>query len=89
MFDDLQHLLISLAMGIKYFNVVELLYPFDEFQTNFYIGHIKLKHHFHCVAETIKNDVLVLCLSIKDQICLKLVKCFGCYSASTKASFVF
>ena len=31
---DLQHLLISLARGLKYFYNVELLYPFDEFQTN-------------------------------------------------------
>ena len=33
-FDDLQHLLISLAMGIQYVYDVELLYPLDEFQTN-------------------------------------------------------
>ena len=30
-FDDLQHLLISLARGIKHFNDVELLYPLDKF----------------------------------------------------------
>ena len=33
-FEDLQHLLISLARGIRYFNDVELLYPLDKFQTN-------------------------------------------------------
>ena len=33
--------------------------------------------------------IFVLCFSIKDQICLKLVKCFCCYSASTKTSFGF
>ena len=55
-FDDLQHLLISLARGIKYLNDVELLYPLDEFQTNliFYRGNIKLKYHFYHVADTIK-----------------------------------
>ena len=52
--DDLQHLLIGLARGIKYFNNVELLYPPDEFQTNliFYRGNIKQKHHFYRVADT-------------------------------------
>ena len=32
-FDDLQHLLISMARSFKYFHNVELLYPSDEFQT--------------------------------------------------------
>ena len=32
-FDDLLHLLISLARSVKYFNNVELLYPSDTFQT--------------------------------------------------------
>ena len=56
MLDDLQHLLISLARGLKYFHDVELLYPFDEFQTNwiFYRENIKQKHHFYCVADMIK-----------------------------------
>ena len=88
-FDDLQHLLISLARSIKYFYNVELLYPLDKFQTNLisYRGNIKQKHHFDPVADTIKVMFLVLCFSIKNQICLKLVKCFCCYSASTKTSF--
>ena len=62
-----------------------------EFQTNliFYRWNIKQKHHFYRVTDTIKSDVFVLCFSIKDQICLKLVKCFCCYSASTKTSFGF
>ena len=33
-FYDLQHLLISLARGLRYFHDVELLRPFDEFQRN-------------------------------------------------------
>ena len=35
---------------------VELLYPFDEFQTNWilYREHTKYKHHFYCVVNTIK-----------------------------------
>ena len=32
-FDDLQHLFISMARSFKYFHDVELLYPSDEFQT--------------------------------------------------------
>ena len=40
LFDDLQHLLIRLARGLKYFHDVELLYPSDEFQTN-WISKIK------------------------------------------------
>ena len=32
-FDDWQHLLISIARSFKYFHNVELLYPSDEFQT--------------------------------------------------------
>ena len=53
-FDDLLHLLISLARGIKYFYNVELLYPIDKFQRNliFYRENIKQKHHFNCVAIT-------------------------------------
>ena len=53
-FNDLQHLLISLARGLKYFYDVELLYPLDEFQTNliFYRGNIKQKHHIYRVANT-------------------------------------
>ena len=51
-----QHLLISLARGVKYFYNVELLHSLDKFQTNliFYRGNIKQKHHFYRVAETIK-----------------------------------
>ena len=55
-FDDWQHLLISLARGLKYFYDVELLYSLDEFQRNwiFYRGNIKQKHHFYRVADKIK-----------------------------------
>ena len=54
-FDDLQHLFLSLAKGFKYFNNVELLYLSDEFETNnmFYREHTKQKHQFYCVADTI------------------------------------
>ena len=91
MFDDLQHLLISLARVVIYSYDVELLYPLDEFQTNliFYRGNIKQKHHFYRLADTIKVMFLFYVSQIKDQICLKLVKCFCCYSASTKTSFGF
>ena len=41
------------------------------------------------MAGTIKVMFLFYVFSIKDQICLKLVKCFCCYSASTKTSFAF
>ena len=56
MFDELQHLLTSLARGLKYFCNVELLYPSDEFQTNlmFSTEHRKQKHQFYRVAHTIK-----------------------------------
>ena len=47
------------------------------------------KHHFYCVADTLKVMVWFFCFSIKDQICLKLIRCFCCYSASTKSSFGF
>ena len=55
-FDNFQHLLISLARGIKYVYNVELLYPLNEFQTNFifYRGNITQKHHFYRVADTLK-----------------------------------
>ena len=91
MFNDLQHLLISLARGLKYFHDVELIYPSDEFQTNwtFYREHTKQKHHFYRVVHTIKVMRLFFRFSIKDPICLKHVKCFCCYSASTKTSFGF
>ena len=91
MLDDLQHLLMSLARGLKYVYDVELLYPLDEFQRNwiFYRGNIKQKHHFYRVADTIKVMFLFYVLSIKDPICLKLVKCFCCYSSLTKTSFGF
>ena len=61
MFDDLQHLLINLARGLRYFHDVELLYPSDEFQTSwiFYSKHTKQKHQFYRVADTIKSDVFV------------------------------
>ena len=63
-FDDLQHLLISLARGIKYFNDVKLLNPLDKFQANlnFYRGNIKLKYHFYCVDDTIKVMFFYVCL---------------------------
>ena len=63
-FDDLQHLLISLARGLTYFDNVELLYPLDEFHTNwiFYRGNIKQKHHFYRVADTIKVMFLFMFL---------------------------
>ena len=56
MFDDSQHLLISLARGIKCLYDVELLYPLDKFQTNLivYRGNIKQKHHFYRVVDTIE-----------------------------------
>ena len=91
------HLVVTINMGrrgrgrgVKYFNDVELLYPPDEFQTNliFYRWNIKQKHHFYCIADTIKL-MFFLCFSIKDQICLKIIKWFCCYSASTKTSFSF
>ena len=90
MFDDFQHLLNSLARGLGYFYNVELLYPLDEFQTNFifYKGNIRKKSLLMCGRHN-KSNVFVLCFSIKDQICLKLVKCFCCYYASTKTSFGF
>ena len=47
------------------------------------------KHHFYCVADTIKLMFLFCAFSIKDPICLKLVRCFCCYSASIKTSFGF
>ena len=91
MFDDLQHLLISLARGLRYFHDVELLCPSDEFQRNWIFNreHTKQKHHFYRVADTIKLMFLFCVFSIKDPICLKLVRCFCCYSASTKTSFGF
>ena len=92
MFDDLQHFFISLSRGLNYFNDVELRYPYYEFQTNwiFYRDHTKQKKHkFYCVADTIKVMFSFFRSSIKDPICLKLVRCFCCYSASTKTSFCF
>ena len=55
-----------------------LINPLDKFQTNliFYRGNIKQK-------------TSLLCFSIKEQICLKLIKFFCCYSASTMTSFGF
>ena len=41
------------------------------------------------MADTIKLMFLFCVFSIKDPISLKLVKCFCCYSASTKTSFGF
>ena len=89
MLDDLQHLLISLSRGFKYFHDVELLYPLDKFERNwiFYRGNIKQKHHFYRVADTIKVMFWFYVLSIKDPICWKLVKCFCCYSSISKTSF--
>ena len=74
----MEHLLIILVRGLKYSYNVELLYPLDEFQTNwiFYRGNIKHKHHFYRVGNMIKVMFLLHVLSIKDPICLKLVKCF-------------
>ena len=90
-FTDLQHILIILARGLKYFYDIELLYPLDEFQTNwiFFRGNIKHKHLFYRVGDTIKVMFLFHVSSIKDPICLKLVKCFCYCSASTKTSFGF
>ena len=91
MFEDLQHLLISLARGIKYFYDVELLYPLEEFQTNLIFSKRKhkIKTSLLFCGRHNKSDVFVLCFSIKEQISLKLVKCFCFYSASTKTSFGF
>ena len=83
-FDDLQHLLISLERGLKDFYDVELLYPLDLLQRKH-----KTKNHLYCVADTIKVMFLFYVSSIEDPICLKLVKCFCCYSATTKTSFGF
>ena len=46
----------SLARGLRYFHDVELLYPSDKFQRNWIFDreHTKHKHHFYCVADTIK-----------------------------------
>ena len=46
--NSVQHLLISLARGLRYFHYVELLCPFDEFQRNLIFNreHTKQKHHF-------------------------------------------
>ena len=52
-------------------------------------GNIKQNHHFYRVADTIKLMFLFYVSSIEDPISLKLVKCFCCYSASTKTSFGF
>ena len=78
--------------GFKIFFNIELLYPFDEFQTNwiFYREHAKQKKTslLSCGRHG-KSDVFVFCFSIKYPICLKLVKCFCWYSASTKTSLGF
>ena len=81
MFDDLQHLLISLARGIKYFNNVELLHPLDEFQTNliFYRGKIQQKHHFYRVADTIKVMFLFYVSLLKIKFVWKLSSAFAVF----------
>ena len=55
-FDDLQHLLIILARGLRYFHDVELLCPSDEFQRNWIFNreHTKQKHQFYRVGHTLK-----------------------------------
>ena len=80
-----------LARDLKYFHNVELLYSSDKFQTNwiFCTEHRKQKHHFYRLADTINVMFLFFRFSNKDPICLKLVRCFCCYSASTKTSFGF
>ena len=77
--------------GHKIFWQCWTTYPSDEFQTNwiFYAEHRKHKHHFYRVADTIKVMFLFFCFSIEEPICLKFVRCFCCYSASTKTSFGF
>ena len=49
-------LLISLARGLKKIPDVEILCPSEEFQTNWIFNreHKIQKHHFYCVANTIK-----------------------------------
>ena len=78
-FDDLQHLLISLARGIKFLYNVELLYPLDEFQTNliFYRGNIKQKHHFYCVADKIKAMFLFYVSLLKTKFVSNLSDAFA------------
>ena len=55
-FNNLQHLFISMARGLTYLNNIELLYPFDKFQRNWimYREHTKQKHQFYRVADAIK-----------------------------------
>ena len=62
----------------------------DEFQTNWIFNreHTKQKHQFYRVGDTLKVMFLFCAFSIKDQISLKLVRCFCCYSASTKTRLV-
>ena len=71
-FDDLKHLLSSVARGLKYFDNVELLYPSDEFQTNLRTHNTK-RSLLSC-GQRDKSDDFVLCFSNKDPICLKLVR---------------
>ena len=76
-FVDLQHLLISLARGFKYFYDYELLYLSDEFQTNwiFHREHkIKKKQSLLLCGRHGKKFGFILCFSIKDQIFLKIVR---------------
>ena len=55
--DDLQHFLINMVRGFKYFHNVELHSQSDKFQTKwiFYREHTKQKHNFYCVADTKKR----------------------------------
>ena len=71
--------LFSLARGIQYFYNVELLYPLDKFQKNliFFKGNIKEKHHFYCVADTIKVMFFVLCFSINIKFVSNLSNAFA------------
>ena len=86
-FNDLQHLLISLERGFKRCYDVEL--P-AEYQIDwiFYKWNIKKTSILSCGRHN-RSDVFVLCFYIKDPICLKLVKCFCWYSASAKTIFDF
>ena len=66
MFDDLQNLLISLGSDWKYFYDVELLYPFDEFQTIWilYREHTKKKTSLLLRGWHDKSDVFVFFISL-------------------------
>ena len=42
LFNNLQHLLITLARGLQYFHYVEILYPSDGFSKKFDLQHVHI-----------------------------------------------